>query len=46
MIPFHVVQQGYTVRLNAGCIPFQKINLLYGLGPPAPAQSLSAVCAQ
>lgn len=24
MIPFHVGQQGYTVRLNAGSIPFQK----------------------
>lgn len=26
MILFHVVQQGYTVRLNTGGIPFQKIN--------------------
>lgn len=31
MIPFHVVQQGYTVRLSTGCIPFQKINLLYSV---------------
>lgn len=34
MIPFHVVQQGYTVRLNTGSIPFQKINLLYSLQQP------------
>lgn len=31
VIPFHVVQQGYTVRLNTGSFPFQKINLLYSL---------------
>lgn len=34
MIPFHVVQQGYTVRLNTGSIPFPKINLLYSLQQP------------
>lgn len=37
MIPFHVVQQGYTVRLNTGSIPFQKINLLYSLEQPVSA---------
>ena len=36
MIPFHVVQQGYTVRLNTGSIPSQKINLLCSLEPAAP----------
>lgn len=44
MIPFHVVQQGYTVRLNTGSIPSQKINSLCSLEPAVPAQSPSVSC--
>lgn len=46
MIPFHVVQQGYTVRLNTGSFPFQKINLLDSLQQPPLLRTelLDAVC--
>lgn len=45
MIPFHVVQQGYTVRLNTGSIPFQKINLLCSLQQPGCSHRVISCCA-
>lgn len=45
MIPFHVVQQGYTVRLSTGCIPFQKINLLYSVQQQVSSERVILCCA-
>lgn len=44
MIPFHVVQQGYTVRLSTGCIPFQKINLLYSVQQQVSSERVILCC--